>query len=68
MSFIVGDSVYDMRNINNLDATQRLLQKGVVTSVTTTSYYIQFSDNTVRLIDRQYVASTSIIEPTNVIN
>ena len=58
----IGDTVYDIRNINNLDITERYIQKGVITSANESFYYITHSDNSVREVPILYIVSQSFIE------
>jgi hypothetical protein len=62
MPFNIGDTVYDIRNINSLDVTQKYNQKGVITELNEITGVITHSNSSVTVVPIEYIASVALIE------
>lgn len=62
MPFNIGDTVYDIRDINNLEVTEKHTKKGVITTMTNDYYNITHRDNRVSIVPINLVAPVSLVE------
>ena len=61
MPFDINDNIVDIRNINNLDVTQKHTRCGLITAINSTFAYVNIN-NAIEEIPLEYIMYRTILD------